>query len=142
MPAVIDTNLLYAWRNRNDQLHTEGKDVIEAASDGNLPKLHIPDVFFQETCKHIHNQLGYRECIRTMDALVADPQFSIIPLNDGDLRRGRSLFRRNNELELPDAIAVAYMRREQIEHIYSCDDDFDRFDDLTRLNSAINPHAS
>jgi predicted nucleic acid-binding protein len=33
------------------------------------------------------------------------------------------------------------MRREQIEYIYSCDDDFDRFDDLTRVNSAINPHS-
>lgn len=74
-----------------------------------------------------------------MDALIADPQFSIIPLNDGDLRRGRAIFRRNNELELPDA--VAYMRREQIEYIYSCDDDFDRFDEIIRLNSAIDPHS-
>lgn len=141
MPAVIDSNLLYAWRNRNDELHTPGKDVVEAASNQQLPKLHIPHVFFQETAKHVHNILGYQECINTMDALIADPQFSIIPLKEGDLRRGRALFRRNNELELPDAIAVAYMRREQIEYIYSCDDDFDRFDDITRLNSAINPHS-
>ena len=141
MPAVIDSNLLYGWRNKNDELHQPGKDIVEAASSQQLPKLHIPHVFFQETAKHVHNSLGYQKCIRTIDALIADPRFSVIPLEDGDLRRGRALFRRNNELELPDAIAVAYMRREQIEYIYSCDDDFDRFDDLTRVNSAINPHS-
>lgn len=141
MPAVIDSNLLYAWRNRNDSLHTQGRDVVNEATDKQLPKLHIPDVFFQETVKHIHNELGYEECIRTIDYLVDNPQISIITLTDGDLTRGRALFRRNTELELPDAISVAYMRREQIEYIYSCDDDFDRFDDLIRLDRAIDPHA-
>lgn len=141
MPAVVDTNLLYAWRNKNDDHHTTGKNVVDAASDGDLPKVHIPFVFFQETTKHIHNELGYHEAISTMDTLVTDPQFSIIPLTEDDLRRGRAIFRRNDDLELPDSIAVAYMRREQLEYIYSVDDDFDRFDDITRLNSALNPHS-
>jgi len=141
MPAVIDTNLLYAWRNGNDELHAEGTNVVEAASDGQTPKIHIPDAFFQEATKHIHNELGYHATIKTMDALVADPQFSIVRLTDGDLRRGRALFREHDKLELPDAIAVAYMRREQIEYIYSHDDDFDRFDDITRFERPIDPRS-
>jgi predicted nucleic acid-binding protein len=141
MPAVIDSNLLYAWRNRNDALHGQGRDVVNDATDEQLPKLHVPDVLFQETVKHIHNELGYQECIRTIDYLIENPQVSIITLTDGDLTRGRALFRRNDELELPDAITVAYMRREQIEYIYSCDDDFDRFDDITRFTQSINPHS-
>ena len=141
MVAVIDSNLLYAWRNENDELHQQGDDIVDAASNQRLPKLHIPHVFFQETTKHVHNELDYDEAITTMDTLLRDPQFSIIPLKDGDLRRGRALFRQHDELELPDAIAVAYMRRTQIEYIYSDDDDFDRFDDLSRLNTAFNPQS-
>lgn len=63
-----------------------------------------------------------------------------VPPIAGDLSK-RKAAKRLDELELPDAIAVAYMRREQIEYIYSCDDDFDRFDDITRLDSEHNPHA-
>ena len=95
MPAVIDTNSLYAWRNSNDELHTKGKDIVEAASDGQLPKIYIPHVFFQETCKHVHNELGNQPCIDTMNALTTDPQFTIITLTDGDLRRGRALFNKS-----------------------------------------------
>jgi len=141
MPAVIDSNLLYASRNSNDELHAQGDAVVEAASRGELPKMHVPHVFLQEVVKHTHNELGYQESLRTLNALVDDPQFAIITLTDGDLTRGRALFRQDPELELPDAIAVAYMRREQLEYIYSCDDDFDRFTDITRFDTDYNPHS-
>lgn len=139
MPALVDSNILYAWRNENDERHRTGREIVEAASDGKLPKLYIPDAFFHETIKHVHNELGYGECIRTMDALGSDPELSIVSLEGRDFDRGRAILRRHDELELADAIALAYMRREGVEHIYSCDDDFDRFDDIVRLNTATNP---
>lgn len=67
------------------------------------------------------------------------PQLSVIGLRDQDYNLGKALFRLHSELELPDAIAVAYMRREEFEYIYSVDGDFDRFDDVTRLTAAVNP---
>lgn len=141
MPAVIDSNLLYAARNSNDELHTQGKAVVDSVGDGDLPHMHIPHVFLLEVIKHVHNELGYAESVHTLNTLVDDPQFSIIPHTDGDLARGRAFFRQHGELELPDAIAVAYMRREKLQYIYSCDDDFDRFDDLIRFDTDYNPHS-
>lgn len=40
-----------------------------------------------------------------------------------------------------DCITVAYMQRLGLEYIYSFDDDFDRFEDVTRLETADNPFA-
>jgi len=34
-------------------------------------------------------------------------------------------------------IIVAYVKRTDIEYTYSFDDDFDRFDDITRLTTAV-----
>jgi predicted nucleic acid-binding protein len=41
--------------------------------------------------------------------------------------------------EWVDSIIAAYMQSEDIEYIYSFDDDFDVFDDVTRLTTATNP---
>ena len=51
------------------------------------------------------------------------------------------LFSGTTDVELTDAILVAYMRRIGHEYIYSFDDDFDRYDGVTRLTTADNPFA-
>ena len=55
---------------------------------------------------------------------------------------GEQLFRTYEASSGPewvDSIIVAYMQSEDIEYIYSFDDDFDVFSHVTRLTSATNP---
>lgn len=142
MPAVVDSNILYGWRNANDQHHAPARRIITATTDPRFPTLQIPRVFYQETIKHVHNELGYRDAIRTVEMIRDAPQLSVIDLRSEDYNMGKALFRAHDDLELPDATVVAYMRRNGIEYIYSLDDDFDRFDDITQLNTDINPFSS
>jgi predicted nucleic acid-binding protein len=139
MVAVVDSNVLYGWRNANDQYHSRSNDIVDESKNERFPTLHIPDVFYVETVKHVHNELGYDETLDTVEMIRDAPQFSVIVLGEQDYNLGRALLRYHREIELPDAIATAYMRREQIEHVYSFDGGFDQFDDLTQLNAAIVP---
>lgn len=139
MPAVVDSNILYGWRNANDEHHDVAKSIIDASKQERFPTVHIPHVFYLETIKHVQNELGYNEALETIEMIRDAPQLSVVGLRDQDYNLGKALFRLHKELELPDAIAVAYMRRENLEYIYSLDADFDRFDDVTRLNSATTP---
>lgn len=139
MPAVVDSNILYGWRNANDEHHDVGESIIDASKEERFPTLHIPQVFYIETLTHVHKELGYEETLETIEMIRDAPQLPVINLHEQDYNLGKALFRLHSELELPDAIAVAYMRRENHEYIYSVDDDFDRFDDVTRLNAAVNP---
>ncbi|MEE6210097.1 PIN domain-containing protein [Salarchaeum sp. III] len=139
MVAVVDSNILYGWRNENDEHHGTGAAIVDASKQPGFPTLHVPRVIYLEVVKHVHNELGYERALETIEMLRDAPQFTIIDLREADYRLGVALFRRHRELELPDAVVVAYMRRAGIEYIYSVDDDFDRFDDMVRLNAAVTP---
>lgn len=139
MPAVVDSNILYGWRNANDQHHDVATAIIDASKRQQFPTLHIPRVFYLETIKHVHNELGYTEAIRTIEMIRDAPQLVGVGLQEQDYNLGKALFRLHSELELPDAVGIAYMRREGVDYIYSLDDDFDRFDDIVRLNTATPP---
>lgn len=139
--AVADTNILFAWRSEFDQHHQRGREICTAASENRLPKLLIPQIFLQETLKHVHNEASYVTAIQTLDRLVRDRGFSITNLREEDYDRGRAIYRQFDELEYPDAVCVAYMRREQFTYIYSFDSNFDVFSDITRFNSPHNPFA-
>jgi predicted nucleic acid-binding protein len=44
-------------------------------------------------------------------------------------------------LSFGDATTAAYMKREEIEYLYSFDDDFDGLDWVNRLETADNPYS-
>ena len=49
------------------------------------------------------------------------------------------LFETYEGLSFGDATIAAYMGREEIERLYSFDDDFDALDGITRLETADDP---
>ena len=51
------------------------------------------------------------------------------------------LFETYEGLAFGDATVVAYMERENIEYLYSFDDDFDTIDAISRLETADNPFS-
>jgi predicted nucleic acid-binding protein len=56
-----------------------------------------------------------------------------------DFNAAQALFRQYPALSFVDTTIAAYMKREEIEYLYSFDDDFDAVDGLTRLDIAANP---
>lgn len=137
--ALVDSNVLFAYRSARDQYHDPAADIVRAMDRGELPRGQVTNYTLPEVLNPILKKAGYDHAVDTIDFLRESGGFRIRHLAQEDFTRGQALFRRENGIEITDAILVAYMRRTDLSYIYSFDDDFDRFDDVIRLASADNP---
>ncbi|MFC7043665.1 PIN domain-containing protein [Halonotius sp. GCM10025705] len=91
----------------------------------------------------IHSRnVSARAASETLDRLQSSRGFEFVYGSKAVNLYGEQLFRiyeASSGPEWVDSILAAYMQSEDIEYIYSFDDDFDVFDDVTRLTTATNP---
>lgn len=133
--AVVDSNVLFAFRSARDQYHERATAIVDEMDSGDLPRGVVTNYTLPEVLNPILKRAGHEHAVDTLAFLTESRGFRIRQLSDEDLRRGQALFREQTGVEITDAILVAYMRRVGCETIYSFDDDFDRFDDVTRLTT-------
>lgn len=122
-----------------DQWHDRASQIVEAMDGGELPRGRVTNVTLPEILSPIQKRAGHDPAVATLEFLERSAGFRVRHLTRDDFARGRALFRRSEGVELPDAMTVAHMRRTGVEYVYSFDDDFDRFDGITRLTTAVNP---
>lgn len=139
--VVVDSNVIFGFRMQRDQWHDRALDIVHAMDNNDLPQGQITNYALPEILNPIQRRAGDDHAIKTLEFLETSRGFRIRPLSREDLARGRTLFKGNSGVELPDAVTVAYMRRTGIEYIYSFDDDFDRFEGVRRLTTAVDPFA-
>ncbi|MFB6087821.1 MAG: type II toxin-antitoxin system VapC family toxin [Haloarculaceae archaeon] len=137
--AVVDSNVVFAARNSRDQYHDRGSRIITAMDAGELPRGRVTNYMLPEILNPISKRGGHGHAVETLEFLTESRGFRIRQTSQEDFERGRVLFQRTEGVEITDAITVAHMRRTDTTHIYSFDDDFDRFDDLTRLTTDDDP---
>jgi len=137
--AVVDSNVLFAYRNSRDQYHDRSVPIVERIDGGDLPRGVVTNYTLPEVLNPIAKFAGHERAVETMDFLTESRGFRVRQVAKEDFERGRALFRREGGLEITDAILVAYMRRTETAVLYSFDDDFDRFDGITRLTTADDP---
>ena len=137
--VLIDANVLYGFRMSRDQWHERASRIVRAIDDGTLPRGRVTNVTLSEILNPIQKRAGHDPAVATLEFLEQSAGFRVCSFGQSDFARGRELFRQSNGVELPDVTTVAHMRRTGIEYIYSFDDDFDRFDGITRLTAAANP---
>ena len=137
--AIVDSNVVFAYRSKRDQYHEHGTAIVRGMDDGTLPRGHVTNYTLPEILNPILKRAGYEYAVETLDFLNESRGFRIQHLTQEDFTRGTVLFNRERGVEITDSILVAYMERVGIEYIYSFDDDFDRFDGITRLTTADNP---
>jgi predicted nucleic acid-binding protein len=139
--AIVDSNVVFGARMKRDQYHEQAKPLVEAMDEGNLPQGIVTNYGLPEILNPIQKKAGDVPAKETLQFLTESGGFRIRHLAQADFTRGRALYKRTEEVEITDTITVAYMQRQGLEYIYSFDDDFDEFDDITRLNSDENPFA-
>lgn len=137
--ALVDANVVFAFRSANDQYHEQATAIVTAMDGGELPRGIITNYTLPEILNPITKRAGHHHAVETLELLEQSGGFKIRHLANEDLARGRSLFRDQTGIEITDAVVAAHMRRTETEYIYSFDDDFDRFDHLTRLTTPENP---
>lgn len=84
-------------------------------------------------------KLGPKAGTQLLDRFVQGTHFEIDHTPKTDFNAAQALYRQYDGLSFVDSTIAACMQRREIEFLYSFDDDFDAIDDLTRLETAIDP---
>jgi predicted nucleic acid-binding protein len=137
--ALVDADVVFAFRSARDQYHEPSTEIVEAMDRGDLPRGLVTNYTLPEILNPIAKLAGGDAAVETLDFLLESAGLRLRHLAQEDFSRGQAVFRRHDDLEITDAILVAYMRRTETDVIYSFDDDFDRFEDVTRLTVAVDP---
>lgn len=140
--AVIDTNVLVARASRRDENHESAREIVAGIDRGELPTVRVTNYVVTETLNYIHERQHHDLALDLYERLVEAAGFELVHAPKTDFARAVELFDRYDGLAFGDATIAAYMEREDIDYLYSFDDDFDSVDGITRLATAANPFES
>ncbi|PGF15238.1 VapC toxin family PIN domain ribonuclease [Natrinema sp. CBA1119] len=138
--AVVDTSVLFTASYRRDGAYEDALPILRGMDDQSLPEAVILDFVLAETLNGLTTYAGHDPSVDFLDRIEENDRFHIVSPAADTLPITKSLFRRHRGLSFVDACIVAYMQANDIEYLYAFDDDFDRIDDITRLETATNPY--
>jgi predicted nucleic acid-binding protein len=137
--ALLDTNVLFASASSRDEYHDRAREIVRGIDHGDLPEAIVTNYVVAETLNLSGEKLGADAANQMLDRLIEGTHFEIVHAPKADFNAAQALFRRYGELSFVDSTIAAYMDREDVEYLYSFDDDFDAVTNLTRLGTADNP---
>ncbi|WP_267164246.1 type II toxin-antitoxin system VapC family toxin [Halovenus salina] len=138
--ALLDTNVLFASASARDEYHERSREIIREIDHGALPTAVVTNYVVAETLNITGEKLTPQAANGMLDRLVEGTHFKVEHTPKADFNAAQAIFRRYDELSFVDATIAAYMDREDIDYLYSLDDDFDALDDVSRLDTAENPY--
>ncbi|ACV11671.1 PilT protein domain protein [Halorhabdus utahensis DSM 12940] len=136
---VLDTNVLFAAASARDRYHDRAREIVRGIDHGDLPEAVVSNYVLAETLNLTREKLGPEAANALLDRLLEGAHFEVNHAPRADFNAAQALFRRYDALSFVDATIVAYLEREGSEYLYSFDDDFDAVEELTRLDTAVNP---
>ena len=137
--AVIDTGVLVAMADSDDEHHDVAMGIVRGIDHGDLPTARVTDYVALETFNWIHSRKRHETAVETYERLNQSAGFEVLHAAQKDFAKAVNLFQTYAGLSFGDATIVAYMQREGIEYLYSFDDDFDTIHGITRLETPENP---
>lgn len=137
--ALLDATVIIAYADSDDEDHATGREIVRGIDHGDLPTGVITNDALLEILNFVEERRGDAMATDLLDRLIEGAHFRL-PYNPKEnYGVARSLFRRHEGLNFGDAMQAAYMRREEVEFIYTFDGDFDAVDGIVRLSTAENP---
>ena len=137
--AVIDTGVLVAMADSDDEQHDVAMGIVRRIDHGDLPTARVTNYVALETLNWIHSRKRHEMAVETYERLNQSAGFELLHAAQKDFAEAVNLFQTYAGLSFGDATTVAYMQREEIEYLYSFDDDFDTIRGLSRLETPANP---
>ena len=137
--AVIDTGVLVAMADSDDEQHDVAMGIVRRIDHGDLPTARVTNYVALETLNWIHGRKRHETAVETYERLNRSAGFELLHAAQKDFAEAVNLFQTYAGLSFGDATTVAYMQREEIEYLYSFDDDFDTIRGLSRLETPANP---
>ncbi|MCG1003506.1 MULTISPECIES: type II toxin-antitoxin system VapC family toxin [Halobacterium] len=139
--AVLDTSVLYAAAYRRDARHDDALPILRGVDDGTLPEGVVLEFVLAETLNGLTVNAGQEAAVDFLGRIETNPRFHVASLTGDALATGKDLFREHASFSFVDACIVAYMQTEGLGYLYAFDDDFDRADDVYRLDTATDPYG-
>ncbi|WP_066414367.1 type II toxin-antitoxin system VapC family toxin [Halorubrum aethiopicum] len=140
--AVVDSNVLIDYKDTSsDSRHDQAAAIVHAIDRGDLPTARVTNYVLLESLNWIHERRRHDIAVDLRDRLSDSAGFELIHSAQKDFHRAVELFETYEGLAFGDATIVAYMERENIEYLYSFDDDFDTIDAISRLETAADPFS-
>ena len=136
---MIDTGVLVSMADSDDEHHDVAMRIVRGIDHGDLPTARVTDYVALETLNWIHSRKRHETAVETYERLNQSAGFEVLHAAQKDFAKAVNLFQTYAGLSFGDATIVAYMQREEIEHLYSFDDDFDTIQGITRLETPENP---
>lgn len=137
--VLVDATVVLAFADTNDQDHDRGEEIVRGIDHGDLPTGMIVHEALLEVLNFLNERKGHQKAVTLLDLLAESAHYHLPANSRANIGIGKGIFRQFPDLSLGDAMQVAFMQSEDIEYIYSFDDDFDAVDGVIRLNSATNP---
>lgn len=139
--ALIDTSVLFAAAYRRDIRHEPGLAIVRGIDDADLPEAVVSDHILAETLNGLTAKAGHGDAVDFLHRLEENERFHVERLPADAFATAKSLFEAHSQFSFVDATIVALARSIDAEYCYSFDDDFDRAEGLTRLDTAVDPYG-
>ena len=137
--TIVDTGVLIGLADVDDDHHDTAMEIVRGMDHGDLPTGQVTNYIVLETLNWIHSRKRHKKAIETYQRLNQSAGFEILHAAQKDFSSALDLFETYDGLSFGDATIAAYMQREDIEYLYSFDDDFDAVAGITRLETPDNP---
>ena len=133
MMYLVDSGVWIGASNPKDGHHREAMAVLKAILKGELGKVLITDLIFDEVVTYIRRKVGRRQSIEAGRMLLDSKHVEIIYIDEHIFNAAYHMFERYPGLSFTDAASVAIMIDRGIQHIVSFDKGFDGIRDIVRL---------
>jgi len=137
--ALVDASVTIAFADTDDEHHDRGREIVSGIDHGNLPTGVVTHEALVETLNYVNERSGHAKAAQLLDLFEESAHYRLPVGSKTSVGRGRAVFRQYPELSLGDAMQVAFMRSEEVEYIYSFDDNFDRVEGTIRINAPTDP---
>lgn len=138
--ALVDTTVLFAAAYRRDGSHEDALPILRGIDTADLPEAVILDYVLAETLNGLTAHAGHDAATDFLDRVEENARFHVDSLTADQFATAKALFRQYEQFSFVDACIVAHMQAEGLGYLYALDDDFDTAADISRLDTATNPH--
>lgn len=109
--AVVDTGVLIALVDSDDDHHNTASEIVRGMDHGDLPTGRVTNYVMLETLNWIHERQRSDKAVETYRQLNTSAGFELVHAAQKDFPRAIELFRTYDGLAFGDATIVAYLKR-------------------------------
>lgn len=124
MSLFLDTSMIVAFYNQDDQNHSKAKDIMERVVQGEWGPASISDYVFDECVTVTLLKLSLKEAVALGSALI-EGELSLLKATESIIQEAWDIFQKNpGKLSFTDCTNLAFIRLVDIDYLGTFDRGF------------------